>query len=348
MSVHLDLAFIGFGCVGKELARLLLRKQEELEANYGLTWRVVGISARSKGIALDPDGLDLEAALEAVQNGGSLDDLHKGPPLDDTADFIEACDADLFFEVSYTNAEDGQPATDYVRSALGNGAHVVSANKGPVAFAFRELEALARENGVGFFFESTVLHGSPVLGVGREGLPGSHLKRVRGIFNSTTNYVLTRMEQEGLALDDAIKEAQAKGVAEADASLDIDGWDSAIKTAILANVFMDADLIPQDVQPVGIGGVSVADVQAALAEGERIRLVCEAVRVNGSVEASVRPERVSLNDPLASVMGTSNLIDFESDSLERLTLIGHNPDCENTAFGMLADMINISRGRHLA
>jgi homoserine dehydrogenase len=346
--MHLDLALLGFGNVGQELAELLLRKRIELEADFGLTWRVVGISARSKGTALDPAGIDLEAALSAVAGGGTLAGLHQGPPLADTGAFIAACPAAVFFEMTTTNPQDGQPATDHVRAALGKGAHVVSANKGPVAFAHRELLALARLKRVGFFFESTVMDGAPVLGVGREGLPASHIRRIRGVFNSTTNYILTRMERDRLGFEDAVRAAQEIGVAEADPTLDVDGWDSAIKTVILANVLMGADLRPKDAAPVGIRDVTVDDVHAALAEGARIRLVCEAARgEDGTVRASVAPQRVPLEDPLASVMGTSSLVDFEADTLRRLTLIEHDPGPDTTAYGLLVDMLNIARGRHL-
>lgn len=345
--MHLDLALLGFGNVGKELARLLLRKRGDLEADFGLTWRVVGISARSKGIALDPDGLDLEKVLQAVEQYGTLAALHKEPDMDETLAFIAACQANLFFEATYTNPQDGQPATDYVRAALQKGAHVVSANKGPVAFAHHELLALASQQDVGFFFESTVMDGAPVLGIGREGLPASTITRIRGVFNSTTNFILTRMEQDQLDLESAIREAQDIGIAEAEPSLDIDGWDSAIKTVILANILMDADLRPTDVQRTGIRDIATRDVQAALSDGQRIRLICEATRDDkGDVQTSVKPQRVGLDDPLASVMGTSSLVEYEADTLHRLTLIEHDPGPDTTAYGMLADMINIARGRH--
>lgn len=347
--MQLDLALLGFGNVGQELAKLLLRKRDELKADYDLTFRVVGISARSKGITLNPEGLDLEAALAAVEKGETLAGLHEGLQIVDTLAFIASCQADLFFEATYTNPQDGQPALDYVRAALNKGAHVVSANKGPVAFGHRELLALAQKKGIGFFFESTVMDGAPVLGVGREALPASRIKRIRGIFNSTTNYILTRMEQDRMDFEDAVKAAQDIGVAEADPTLDVDGWDSAIKTVILANVLMGADLRPKDANPTGIGNVSVNEVHAALEDGYRIRLICEAARGDdGEVVASVSPQRVPLDDPLASVMGTSSLVDYEADTLHRLTLIEHDPGPDTTAFGMLADMINIARGRHTA
>ncbi|MCZ7544598.1 MAG: hypothetical protein M5R40_14235 [Anaerolineae bacterium] len=167
--------------------------------------------------------------------------------------FIRACPADLIFEATWLDPHAGQPATDYVRAALRAGRHVVTANKGPVAFAYRELRDQARAHDVGFFFESTVMDGAPVLGVAREGLPGCHVTRIRGVLNSTTNAMLCRME-EGLSYEAALAEMQAAGLAEADPTLDVDGWDSAVKTVVLANVAMGADLRPADVAREGIRG----------------------------------------------------------------------------------------------
>ena len=150
--MHLDIALLGFGNVGKALAELLLRKRETLESGFGLTWRVIGISAHSKGIAIDAEGIDLHAALAAVSEGKTLAELHKGPQVDDTSAFIAACNANLFFEGTYTNPEDGQPATDYVRAALQKGAHVFIANKGQVGIANRELLSMARQKFGALFF----------------------------------------------------------------------------------------------------------------------------------------------------------------------------------------------------
>jgi homoserine dehydrogenase len=346
--MHLDVAFLGFGNVNRALAQLLLRKASTLQTDYGITFNVVGIATHSRGRAINPAGLNLGDALERVTRGESLQPLGSGTEPPDTLEFITRCPADLFFEATPTNPRDGQPALSYVRTALGKGAHVVSANKGPVAFGYRELAALARERGVGFFFESTVLDGAPALGIGREGLPAAHIRRIRGVFNSTTNYILTRMEADGLDLEAAICEAQAIGIAETDPTLDVDGWDSAIKTVIMANVLMGADLRPSDVEPVGVGEITLERVRQAQADGKRIRLICLAERDQGAVRVSVRPELVSLDDPLASVSGTSSLIEYETDTLHRLTVIEHDPGPDTTAYGLLADMVNLARGRHLA
>ncbi len=180
-------------------------------------------------------------------------------------------------EATWLNPQTGQPATDYVRAALSAGRHVVTANKGPVAHAYRELAALAQEQHRGFFFESTVMDGAPVLSIAREGLLATTVYRLRGILNSTTNYILTSME-EGISFDEAVRGAQQIGVAEADPTTDLDGWDAAVKIVVLANVFMGADLRPADVDRMGITGLTGDDVRDALESGERIKLVCEAYR----------------------------------------------------------------------
>ncbi len=343
--MHIDIALLGFGNVARALARLLVRKTDTLREEAGLTYRVTGIATHSRGFAIDPDGLDLEAALRLVEAGQKLDSLHKGPPVADTLALIAACPADLVMEATWLNPQTGQPATDYVRAALAAGRHVVTANKGPVAFAYRELMELARRQDRGFFFESTVMDGAPVLGMGREAFLATTIERIRGILNSTTNYVLTRLEQ-GVSFDDAVAEAQQIGVAEADPSNDLEGWDATVKTVVLANVLMGADLRPADVDRTGITGLTSADLKAALDAGERVKLLCEAVREGDQVRASVRPARLPLSDPLSQVDQTSSAITFQTDTLHRLTLIEGDTDPTTTAYGMLVDMINIARGRY--
>ncbi len=346
--MQLNVALVGFGNVGRALADLLIAKGDVLHYDYNIHLRVTGICTGSHGCAIDPSGLRLRTALDAVRFGASLDGLHLGRPVETPVQFIADCPADLIFETIPTNPQGGQPALDYARAILSNGTHLVTANKGPAAFGYRELSDLAAQNNVGFFFESTVMDGAPVLGVAREGLPATKVNRVTGIFNSTTNYMLTRMEQEGLTFEQALKAAQEIGIAETDPTLDVDGWDSSIKTAILANVLMGVDLRPADVNRQGIRDVTPADVEAAAAEGQRIRLICEAVRDDeGAVTARVGPERVPLSDVMAGIIGTTSIVNFETDVLPRLTVIEHDPGPTTTAYGMLADMINLTRGRYV-
>jgi len=342
--MHLDLALLGFGNVARALARLLLRKEAALRDDYGLTFRVTGIATRSHGLAIDPSGIDLEAALRRVDSGQRLDTLHQGAPVADTLAFVRACPADLVMEATWLDPQSGQPATDYVRAALEAGRHVVTANKGPIAFAYRELRALAARQDVGLFFESTVMDGAPVLAIAREGLVGSTVERVRGVLNSTTNYILTALEQ-GTSFDAAVAETQRMGIAEADPSNDLEGWDAAVKIVVLANVLMGADLRPGDVERTGIRGVTAEQATAALRDSKRIKLVCEAVRQDGAVRASVRPTALPLSDPLAQVDRTSSAVTLQTDTLHQLTIVEGDTDPTTTAYGMLVDMINIARGR---
>ncbi len=344
--MNTTIALVGFGNVGRALGRLLLRKTNVLRQEYDLTVMVTGIATRSRGIAIDPDGLDVAEALRLVESGERLDSLHQGEPVADSLAFIRACPAGMVMEATWLNPQTGQPSIDHVRAALEAGRHVVTANKGPVAFAYRELRTLAREKGLGFFFESTVMDGAPVLAIGREALLATVVSRVRGILNSTTNFVLTAME-EGMPFDEAVARAQQIGVAEADPATDLEGWDAAVKTVVLANVLMGADLRPVDVERAGITGLTVEDVQAAVLEGTRIKLVCEAYRVGDEVRASVRPVRLSFSDPLSQVGQTSSAVTIETDTLHHLTLFEGDTDPTTTAYGMLVDMINILRGRHI-
>lgn len=343
--MHFDLALLGFGNVARALAQLLMRKEATLREEYDLTFRVTGIATRSRGMAINPAGLDLSDALRLVGLGEPLDRLHRGEPVADTLAFLRQCPADLVMEATWLDPQTGQPATDYVRAALEAGRHVVTANKGPIAFAYRELRALAARQDVGLFFESTVMDGAPVLGIAREGLVGSTVQSVRGVLNSTTNYILTALEQ-GVSFEDAVAETQRMGIAEADPTNDLEGWDAAVKLVVLANVLMGADLRPSDVDRTGITGITPEEAQAALADQHRIKLLCEAVREGDSVRASVWPTRLPLSDPLAQVDKTSSAVTIATDTLHGLTIVEGDTDPTTTAFGMLADMINLARGRY--
>lgn len=337
-----NLAILGFGVVGREFARLLQRKSDELARDYGLTWRVTGLATRRLGMACDPAGLDLEAALRTVQAGQRLEALHQGPPIREAFDFIARCGADVLFETTVLNPQTGQPALDHVRAALNAGMHVITANKGPVAFAYRELRDLARRQGKAFLFESTVMDGAPIFSLARDALLGANVLGFRGILNSTTNFILTRMEA-GDSFDEAVRQAQAIGIAEADPSLDVDGWDAATKTAILATVLMGAEVTPIQVDRAGIRQVRLEQVQAARTAGRRIKLVCQARWQDRQPVVRVAPEEVLADDLLASIHGTSSVLSLYTDTLKQLTIVEHDPGPAQTAYGLLRDLLAVAR-----
>lgn len=337
------LALLGFGNVGKALAELLLRKADDILNQHDITFSVTGIATGSRGIAINPDGLDLSQALERVGAGEAITSLSSlAAPISNSLEFIQHCGADVLFESIPVNYESGQPAVDYIRTALELGMHVTTANKGPVVHAYQELTELAEAQGLKFYFESAVMDGAPVFGLFRETLPAANLKALRGVLNSTTNLLLSLME-EGQSFADAVTYAQSIGIAETDPSGDVDGWDAAIKVCALVTVMMGVPLKPPDVDRTGIGAIRLEDVQAAKAEGKRWKLVCEALREGDQVRARVAPKKVGVESPLYGVMGTTSIVEFESDVLGKLSLIEADPGPHTTAYGLLADFLNAVR-----
>ena len=330
------LVLLGFGNVGRALARLLLEKSTDLAP---LELPVVGILTARHGGALDHDGLDLSAALSIAEQGGSLSDLSSSAAPAQVSEFLKASGAQALVETTPVNYESGQPALDYLRAGLQYGMHAITANKGPVVHGYRELSRLARDRHRRFLFESAVMDGAPLFSLWRETLPAARLSAFRGVLNSTTNLILTLMEQ-GQSFQEAVSHAQAIGIAETDPRGDTQGWDAAVKVAALVTVFMDTPLSPQQVAREGIEAISPDRVREAGERGERWKLVCRAEVGEHGIDASVRPERVGPQDPLFGVMGTSSAITLWTDVLGPLTLVESDPGPRTTAYGLLADLLN--------
>ena len=339
---HHRLALLGFGNVGRALARLLQRKETELKDRYGLTFTVTGIATGRHGAAIDHAGLDAVKAAELVETGGTLDALST-TPVHDAFDFLHRCGADVLFENTPVNVTTGQPAIDHLHIALERGMHAITANKGPVVHAYQTLTHLAEAHGRKFYFESTVMDGAPIFSLFRTSLPATRLQSFRGIFNSTTNLILTRMEG-GETFDEAVKYAQSVGLAETDPSADVDGWDASIKVAALVTVLMDEPFTPQQVDRTGIRGITPAMVSAAREQGKRWKLICSAGRNGEAITGRVAPELVDSASPFYSVDGSSSIVEFHTDTLSSLTLVEGNPGPETTAYGLLADFINAVNG----
>jgi homoserine dehydrogenase len=339
---HYKLALLGFGNVGQALTRLLLDKRDTLMQEYDITFSITGIATGRHGMAIDPQGLDMGRALQAVSQGKTLDAFSVLPAPRDAFDFIQRCAADVLFENTPVNYETGQPALDHLKSALENNMHAITANKGPVVHGFRELTDLAIERGRRFYFESAVMDGAPIFSLYRETLPGAHLKSLRGVLNSTTNMILTRMEQ-GESFDLAVAYCQEIGIAETDPSGDVDGWDAAVKVAALVTVIMGVPLKPQQVSRLGIRGITPVEISQARALGKRWKLVCSAQRNANGVEARVAPEMVGPDSPLYGVSGTTSIVQFETDVLGLLSVIEADPGPHTTAYGLFADFLNAVR-----
>ena len=340
------LAMIGFGNVGQGLAQILRERGAALAQAQGAAFQIVAVSDLLKGSLYDPEGLDPAALLAAVQDapqGEKPLQRVAAPHQDwDALRTIDESNADIILEMSYTDLQTGEPALTHIRRALKNGRHVVTTNKGPTALYFPELKRLAEENDVELGVEGTVMSGTPALRLGMELLSGAGIHRVQGILNGTTNYILTQMEA-GAAYEEALAEAQAKGYAEADPSGDVEGHDAAGKVVILANLLLDLPLTMSDVACEGITGLAPEDIRAARNAGERWKLIGMVQRDEQGHSASVRPTRLPISHPLASVSGATNAITYSTDLLGEVTLVGPGAGRVETGYALLGDMLGIHR-----
>jgi homoserine dehydrogenase len=344
--MHQKLVLVGFGNVARALVRLLLRKQSLLQSEYQLTFSFTGIATGHHGLAADTAGIDTQKALELVEGGEAVSSLSM-TPLEDAFGVMAASGADVMFEISPVDHSTGQPALDHVRFALNHGMHAITANKGTVVHGYRELRSLAEARGRRFLFESTVLGGSPVFSVFRECLPAAELQSFRGVLNSTTNIILSRMER-GETLEQAVSYCQSIGVAETDPSADVDGWDAAIKVAALVTVLMDTSLAPQQVARKGIRDITPTMIADARSGGRRYKLVCSAERRPDGVTAAVAPEAVGVADPLYGMEDSTTGVAFRTDVLGDYSIVeserpGMVAGPEPTAYGLFADFIHAVR-----
>ena len=343
---HYRLSLIGFGNVARALARLLERKRDLLKQKYDISYSITGVATGRHGYAVNPDGLDIQQALELVESGKSISSLSTYL-VENSIDVIQHSQADVLFENSPVNTQTGEPAIDYIRLALSRGQHAITANKGPVVHGYRELMEFAKSKNKTFQFESTVLGGSPVFSVFREAFPLAELSSFKGILNATTNIILSRMEN-GESYEDAVKYCQSVGVAETDPTNDVDGWDAAIKVAALVTVLMDTPFTPQQVRPTGIRDITPEMIAKAKGEGKRYKLVCSAEKVDDKVNASVAPQLVDMSSPLYGMMNSSTGVTFRTDVLPDYSIIvseraGMSGGPVETAYGLFADFVNIMK-----
>lgn len=332
-----NLCFLGFGNVGRALARLLVAKSTELRELYGIEYRVTGVASRRIGWLANTDGFDVSTSLSTApltEHSSSANNI---------SDWLREAQPDAVFETTSLEPDTGQPAIDYLRAVLESGAHAITANKGVVVHGYHELAELARSKGKRFLFESSVLDSAPVFSLFRETLPAVKLRGFSGVFSSTTNVIIETMEA-GRSFEEGLKTAQELGVTETDPSHDIDGWDSTVKVCALASVLMNVPLKPDEVNREGIRDLSPRKVQAARTDGKPFKLVARAkLTGDGKLAATVRPEQIAASDPLGNVRGTSLAIHFELDMMPGLTITSHRPNLQSTAYGLLADFINAVR-----
>jgi homoserine dehydrogenase len=339
---RLRIALVGFGHVGRRFADLLGGPYRRILRDAGVEPVLTGVATARHGIAIDGDGIDPRRAASLAGRGHSLALLHQGPAIADSLVFVRRVPADVIVELTPLDPRRGQPALDHVRAALRRGLHVVTANKGPVAFDLHGLRRLAARKRRLFLHEGAVMDGAPVFNLVERCLPGARVLGFRGVLNTTTTRILARLEQ-GASFERALAELQAAGIAEADPRHDLDGWDAAVKACALANALMGARLTPDRVRRRGIAGLDAARVRAARRSGRRWRLVARATRAGKSVRVTVGPERLRPDDLLASA-GADGILVLETDRMGEIGIWQGESSLEQTAYAVLSDLLTVARG----
>jgi len=341
------ICLIGCGTVGQGLLEILVEKNDELRNKLDFEPKIVAVCDKLKGSLLIPEGINIKKLLQLLQQKRRIDEYLGGKPNEaegeDPLEIIEKCEADIVAELTYTDIKTAEPATSYIRKALRTGKHIVTSNKGPAALYYAELKKLARKNDVSFRIEGTVMSGTPVFSLFENGFAGNEIKEIRGILNGTTNFILSKMEEENMDYEKALKLAQNLGYAEADPTADVEGYDALAKIVILSNVLLQANIKPADGKRTGITSLTKRQIQAAKKQGYRYKLIAAARKENGKVIASVSPQKLPLSDPLTGIMGANNALSFDLDLLGKVSIQGPGAGKIETGYSILVDMLAIHR-----
>ena len=337
------IVLVGFGNVGREFARLLLEHRSELTREFGLDASIIAILTARHGSVENPRGIDVRRALRLADAGVSLESCGRGIS-ERSPEYIRRARADTVIEVTPLRIAPRQVALDHLIAALRTGKHVITANKGPVVYHYRQLRDLARQNDLGFRYEGTVMDGAPVFNLFQEALRGARLKSFEGILNSTTNLVLSEIEA-GRTYADGVDAARRIGFAETDPSMDLDGWDATVKACLLCNVLMGGHVRPERVPRQGISSLAPEAVRDAVADGKRVKQLARGWREGRTVRASVSLEAIGPDHPLFSVNGTSSSLVVRTNMLKEFQIVERDPGLRQTAFAVYADLIAIHEGR---
>ncbi|WP_427929043.1 homoserine dehydrogenase [Agrobacterium cavarae] len=323
MADSLRIGIAGLGTVGSSLVRILQQRSNELAITCGRAIEIIAVSARDRS---RDRGIDISGITW----------------FDTPEDLAEKADIDVFVELVGGASGAAEKA---VRAALSRGLHVVTANKALLAKHGVELAKMAEEKGALLNFEAAVAGGIPIIKALRESLTGNHVSRIYGIMNGTCNYILTKMEKEGLSFEVCLKEAQRLGYAEADPAFDIEGNDTAHKLAILTTLAFGSKIAADDIYLEGITNISIEDIQAAADLGYRIKLLGVAQLTESGIEQRVHPTMVPLDSVIAQVDGVTNAVAVESDILGELLMVGPGAGGNATASAVLGDVADIAKSR---
>jgi len=334
------LALIGFGTVNQGLAEILCDYEQFLKDTFEVHYCVVGISDILKGNIYSPEGLDLREILQVMDRGGKLEQVEAPEHGWDALTLVKKSNADIVVEASYTDFETAEPAITFVREAFECDKHVVTSNKGPIALYYHELSKLAEKKNLQLGVEGTVMSGTPAIYLGREVLKGAKFKKIEGILNGTTNFILTKME-DGKSYKDAL--AQNNHLTRSVESLHIAGWVSRSVSKLLSQLLFDKPIGMVDVERTGITRLTQENIKEASQAGERWKLICSLEEKEGKLCARVAPQRLPLSHPLANVNGATNAIAYDTEIMGKVTLIGPGAGRLETGFALLSDLLAIHK-----
>lgn len=342
-----NVALLGYGVAGKAFARILNRTHDEIMSKTGYDVRVVSVTTGSRGGLYCPQGIDLDKATCELETKGHFDTESEYYSSMSAMEVVEKVDYDALCELTPLNIQTGLPAADHISGALKRGKHIVSANKGPLAWYYGELRDLAKEKGVCFFFETTVMAGTPVFNMADNCLQYCKINKIEGIFNATTNYILKEMGK-GISYDEIIKAGREQGFMEADTSMDTQGFDAAAKLTVLLNVLMDANITPDMIDRIGIEDIRLEDIEAAKARGNVIKLMCRgSIDENGKVVGKVAPEEIAATDVFADEKLVA-VVSLYTDLMGKLTVLQYGLETTQTGYGVFIDVVrileNLSKG----
>lgn len=336
----MNIGLIGFGGVGQALIKLLIDKESYLLQKYNLKINVKYI-IKSNGGIYNPSGINLSEILKFIDENISIACHNEWKDNLNINDIIDNNDIDTLVELTSTNIETGEPGLTHIRKSLENNINVVTGNKGPILLDYKNLKVLSDSNNVELKVGCTTGGALPSINGGICDIAGSEIQSIEGILNGTTNYILSKMAKDNIDYKEALLEAQKDGIAEADPSLDVLGYDTASKIIILSNVLMDSDLKLEDLKVNGIEEVRIDDIKKVKRKGNKIKLIGKVYKKDNLVKAYVKPIEIDENHPLYCVDYKNKGIYYKTDTLGDISIIGGASGTMNAAASILRDIILI-------
>ena len=337
----MEIGIIGFGGVGQSLIKLLVKKRKYIFEKYNLDIKVKYI-VKSDGGIYKANGIDLEELLEFINKNKSIKEHILWKSNLSIQEVIKNNDIDTLIELTSTNIETGEPGLTHIKRALESKINVVTGNKGPIILKYKELKEIADKNSVELKVGCTTGGALPSINGGLYDVAGSEIQAIEGILNGTTNYILSKMTNDNVTYEESLKQAQKNGIAEANPSLDILGYDTACKIIILSNVLMDTNIKLEDIEIKGITEVTLEDIEKAKVENKKLKLICKVEKIDNMIKAYVKPIIINENHPLYFVDYKNKGVYFKTDTLGDISIIGGASGTMNAAASILRDVVLIN------